>query len=107
MPFTKDINFAEWEEMRDKLTNYLGICECQRKIKSIVDVLVAIYDKGKTEEHDWTAEEYLILALLDAIGLITHGINCEYPIIIHLTDKEDDFWEWINSIKNNPNLQDS
>ena len=107
MAFTKQIDDKEWHKIGDKLTNYLGICGCQRKLKSIVDVLVRIYDKGKTGKHNWTAEEYLILAMLDARNLITHGINCEYPIILHMPRNNDDFWEWINSIKDNPNLDDN
>ena len=102
----KEINHNEWYEISDKLTNYLGICGCQRKIKSIIDVLVRIYDKGQAGKHNWTAEEYLILAMVDSRDLITHGINCEYPIILHMTRDDDDFWEWINSVKDNPNLND-
>ena len=34
---------------------------------------------------------------------ITHGINCEYPTII----KDDDFWQWILEVKDNPNLEDN
>lgn len=107
MAFTKEVNLKEWHEIRDKLTNYLGICKCQRKLKSIINVLVRIYDKGQNGIHDWTAEEYLILAMLDARGLITHGINCEYPIILHMNRNNDDFWEWIKTVKDNPNLDDN
>ena len=34
---------------------------------------------------------------------ITHGINCEYPII----NKDDEFWQWIGEVKDNPNLEDN
>ena len=106
----------EWEEINAKLTSFLGICGCQRKLKSIVDVLVIIYDKGQMGEHNWTPEEYLILAMLDKCNLITHGVNCEYPIIIDMNgstpfgigqEERCDFWEWINIVKNNPNLTDN
>ena len=100
-------NWEDWRRIGTKLTSYLGICPCQRKLKSIIDVLVRIYDKGQIGEHNWTAEEYLILAMLDARDLIAHGTNCEYPIIVHLRQNNDDFWEWINSIKDNPNLIDN
>ena len=98
-----------WHEIRGKLTKHLDICGCQRKLKSIIGVLVGIYDKGQSGGHNWTAEEYLILAMLDAKGLIVHGINCEYPIITHpLSGSDvDDFWRWINSVKDSPNLSDN
>lgn len=95
-------DLKKWHEMGNKLTNYLCICHCQRKLKSIVDVLVKIYDKSKTEKPEWTSEEYLIISLLDSIGLITHGVNIEYPIII-----DNEFWQWINSIKDDENLEDN
>jgi hypothetical protein len=107
MAFTKQVDDKEWDKISYKLTNYLGICGCQRKLKSIIDVLVRIYDKGQAGEHNWTPEEYLILAMLDSRGLITHGVNCEYPIILHMTRNDDDFWEWVNSVKDNPNLDDN
>lgn len=117
MGFNREIDTKEWHKIGDKLTAYLGICGCQRKLKSIIDVLVRIYDKGQTGEHNWTAEEYLILAMLDARKLITHGVNCEYPIISPTMTRDEvlifnnlytvDFWEWINSVKDNPNLEDN
>lgn len=106
MPHRNQKDHEEWSQIRDKLTSYLGICGCQRKIKSIIDVLARIHEKGQTGEHNWTAEEYLILAMLDSKNLIMHGINCEYPILIHRTNG-DDFWEWICSVKDNPNLYDN
>lgn len=42
MAFTKQIDDKEWHKIGDKLTTYLGICGCQRKLKSIIDVLVTI-----------------------------------------------------------------
>lgn len=102
-------NTEEWHKIGNKLCNFLGICSCQRKLKSIVDVLVRIHEKGtRTDEtvHNYTAEEYLILALLDDKNLITHGVNCEYPIILHIT-KEEDFWEWVLKIKDSPYLEDN
>lgn len=95
-------NIKKWHEIGNKLTHYLGICSCQRKLKSIVDVLVTIYNKSKTNESEWTSEEYLIIALLDSKNLITHGVNIEYPIIV-----DNEFWQWINSVKNDVNLEDN
>lgn len=94
-----------WHEIGDKLTKYLNICSCQRKIKSIVTVLLNIYNKIELGHFDFTPEEYLIVALLDAKGYITHGINIEYPMIVSVT--EDSFWLWLQEIKDNPNLVDN
>ena len=104
MSSKKEINYEEWHKIGNKLCTYLRICKCQRKLKSIVDILIKIYEKGKNNERSWTSEEYLILAFLDSINLITHGTNCEYPIMI---STNSDFWEWLYSIKDNPNLCDN
>ena len=107
-----ELDIAIWHEIGDKLTTYLVICSCQRKLKSIVSVLVRIYDKilaassaDKSVVIEWTPEEYLIIALLDTVpgNLLSHGINIEYPILC----KEHAFWEWIMEIKDNPNLVDN
>lgn len=70
-------------------------------------MLVRIYEKGKADKQNWTSEEYLILAMLESKDLITHGINCEHPIMLHTRKSGDDFWEWICSIKDNSNLIDN
>jgi hypothetical protein len=101
------VNYEEWRFIGAKLTDYLRICSCQRKLKSIVDVLVRIYEKRNDDEPAWTDEEYLILALLDSIGLVTHGSNIEYPIILDMTRRGDDFWEWIMKVKDDPNLENN
>lgn len=99
-------NTDEWHKIGNKLCDFLGICHCQRKLKSIVNVLVSIHNKEKT--RDFTGEEYLILALLDSKNLITHGVNCEYPIILHMhKSDQEDFWAWILKIKDSPYLEDN
>lgn len=102
-------NYDEWKKIQRRLCYYLQICSCQRKVKSLVDVLVRIWDNGHYREEDgcsprrpWTDYEYLILAQLDQLQLITHGINCEYPIIT-----TNEFWEWLLSIKDSPFLEDN
>jgi len=100
-------NTDEWHKIGDKLCAFLKICACQRKLKSIVEVLVRIKEKGEKGDHGWTAEEYLILAMLDSRDLITHGINCEYPIILHMNGQQEDFWEWLEKIKDSPYLEDN
>lgn len=109
-------NIHEWHKIGDKLCGYLMICSCQRKLKSIVGVLVRIWEKGHTskdngytplrdsqpETHGFTPEEFLMCAWLDRVGLITHGVNCEYPII-----HNNEFWDWLLSIKDSPYLQDN
>jgi hypothetical protein len=99
-----------WKEINFLLTQSLGICGCQRKFKSIVQVLVAIWENGyRDEEHPerymarpWEPAEWLVLAMLDSRDLIEHGINCEYPIII-----PNEFWDWVLAVKDNPNLVDN
>lgn len=98
------VDTNEWHKIGDKLTSYLNICKCQRKLKSIVNILCSIYNKidGDNKE-DLTEEEHLICALLDKnTHLITHGTNIEYPIIFNRIE-----WEWILSIKNDINLEDN
>lgn len=94
----------EWHKIGDKLTSDLGICGCQRKLKSIVEVLNNILDKFENNNTSYTGEEYLILALLDTnTNLIYHGTNCEYPII----DNTIDFWKWIREVRNSEFLEDN
>lgn len=101
-----DIN--EWHKIGYKLTKYLKICSCQRKLKSIVDNLVSIYEKcvgayEGTHERNFTGAEWALIAMLENYDYITHGINCEYPIII----KDHEFWKWLLEIKDSPYLQDN
>lgn len=99
-----EINDIEWNKIRVDLTNYFGICSCQRKLKTIVDNLVSIKEKCLNRNYDFTGAEWLVLALMDrnSIGIM-HGVNCEYPII----NEDDSFWIWIDEIKNNKNLVDN
>lgn len=83
----------EQKVIEQKLSRWLGICHCQRKIKSIVTVLSNIKYKIENKEKSWTGEEYLIVALLDSNGLITHGVNIEYPILA-----KEDFWLFIDEL---------
>lgn len=105
----KEININEWHKIGDTLTSYFGICNCQRKLKSIIDNLYSIYEKCNgahegTHERNFTGAEWLVIAMLDKnSNSVTHGTNCEYPII----NKEDEFWKWIIETKDNPNLEDN
>ncbi len=101
-------NTEEWHKIGNKLTSWFGICSCQRKLKSIINNLYSIYEKCNgayegTHDRDFTGAEWLLIALLDKAGAITHGINCEYPII----NKELEFWKWIIEIKDSPYLEDN
>jgi hypothetical protein len=97
-------NDAEWFEIRERLTSYFGICQCQRKLKSIVENLVSIKEKCVDKNYDFTGAEWLVIAMMDKhSNAIMHGVNCEYPII----DKDDPFWLWIDKIKDSPNLSDN
>jgi hypothetical protein len=102
-------NIEEWYKIGNTLCDYFGICRCQRKLKTIVDNLVSIYEKSigafeGTHERDFTGAEWLLLAILNSKSTaVMHGINCEYPII----NKEDDFWKWILEIKDSPYLEDN
>lgn len=100
---TIPFDMKQWDEIREKLTSYFGVCPCQRKIKSIIDNLVSIKEKCLANNFDFTGAEWLLLALMDKYSnTIMHGINCEYPII----NENDEFWVWIDEVKNNPNLID-
>ncbi len=109
MGFNREIDTKEWHKIGNKLTMYFGICSCQRKIKSIIDNLYSIYEKCNDATENGTklnfsGAEWLIIAMMDrSSDAITHGINCEYPTII----KDDDFWQWILEVKDNPNLEDN
>jgi len=101
-------NIEEWHEIGDKLTGYFNICSCQRKIKTIVDNLLSIKQKCNDAfengtERNFTGAEWLLIAIIDKNSdAISHGINCEYPIIIN----DDPLWLWLEEIKDNPNLVD-
>lgn len=93
----------EEKKLGYKLTKYMGICACQRKLKSFVSILNEIHTK--IVNKDWkslTPHEHVICALLDSKGLLTHGVNMEYPLL----DKKE-FWEWVVSIKDSPHLEDN
>ncbi len=91
-----------WKSIRKTLTDYLQICGCQRKLKSIISVLSNIHYKINNENKGFTDEEFLICALLHRANLLTHGINCEYPII-----KNEEFWDWVLRTKDNANLENN
>ena len=99
----KDVD--EWHKIGNKLTKELHICGCQRKLKSIIEVLNNIRDKHENGNDSYTGEEYLILALIDANTnkIITHGTNCEWPILTDL----DGFWKWIREVRDSPYLEDN
>lgn len=96
-----------WHEIGNRLTGYLGICGCQRKLKSIASELMDIYQKinryhNEGEPMNFTGAQYLLTAMLERQGLICHGVNCEYPIITNT-----EFWNWIIEIQNNSALEDN
>ncbi len=98
----------EWHKIGDKLTDIFKICPCQRKLKSIIDNLYYIYQKcidayKLDTPRDFTGAEWLLIALLDRNGIILHGTNCEYPIII----EDHPFWIWILEVKESPYLSDN
>lgn len=97
-------NLKEWHKIGYKLCGYLKICSCQRKLKSFVTILANIYSKKEylRTGEEFTGEEYMILAMLDSLNLIVHGTNCEYPIIL-----ENEFWDFINEVKDSPYLEDN
>lgn len=97
------IDMDAWHQMNKYLTTTLGICDCQKRIMSIVKSLAAIKGKILRRELKFSANEVLIVAFLDAKGLLTHGTNIEYPIL----DESNEFWVWIDKIKNDPNLEDN
>mgnify|MGYP001573488685 CR=1 FL=1 len=52
----------------------------------------------------FTGAEWLLIALMDKNSTaITHGINCEYPILYD----DDPFWIWMLEAHDNPNLEDN
>lgn len=52
MAFTKEIDDKEWHKIGDKLTDYFGICGCQRKLKTIVDNFVLhLYETSFRERN--------------------------------------------------------
>ena len=101
--------FDSWNDIQKQLVGYFGICGCQRKVKSIIDNLYSIYIKidnhwENGDDYNFTGAEWLLIALLqNGSPWITHGINCEYPIL----RKDDPFWEWVLRVKDNPNLIDN
>jgi len=103
------VDNKEWHKIGNILTYYFGICRCQRKLKSIVDDLVRIKQKcidanDLGTPRDFTGAEWLLIAIIESKSdAITHGTNCEYPIIM----REDPFWKWLDKVKNNPNLEDN
>lgn len=107
--YMKDKELEEWHKIGNQLTSYFHICSCQRKLKSIIDNLYSIYEKCNgayegTHERDFTGAEWLLLAILENKSTaVSHGVNCEYPII----NKEDPFWMWIVEIKDSPYLSDN
>jgi len=97
-------NTEEWHKIGDRLTSYFAICSCQRKLKSIIDNLYSIYIKIENQDYNFTGAEWLLIAFLDATtNSITHGINCEYPIIRN----NDPLWKWIIEVKDSPYLEDN
>lgn len=101
-------NLDEWSKIQYTLCNYFQICDCQRKLKTIIDNLVSIHDKclgafEGTHDRDFTGAEWLIIAILDRNSkAISHGINCEYPMV----NKDDDLWKWVMEVKDSPYLED-
>ncbi len=103
-------NIEEWHRIGNKLTKYLKICSCQRKLRSIIDNLWEMHEKNRAAyetggDRQFTGAEWLVWAMIDAntAGIVDHGINCEYPI----TYSESEFWEWIKEVKDSPYLQDN
>lgn len=100
--------YEESDYIAKQLTSYFGICDCQRKIKSIVDALYSIYKKiheyyENGGEPQLNGAEWLIVALMDAQSdAIDHGINCVHPII----NERAKIWQWILKVKDNPELKD-
>lgn len=101
---TREEELKEWHKIGDKLTKYFNICSCQRKLKTIVDNLVSIYEKCLIRDYNFTGAEWLLIAMLDSFSsAICHETNCEYPIIM----KDDEFWKWIMEVKDSPYLKDN
>lgn len=109
MSFKKEVDLKEWHKIGDHLCAIFRICSCQRKLKTIVDNLYSIYTKLETFQNDrvpldFTGAEWLLVAMIDKnTEAITHGTNCEYPIL----NKDNELWKWVIEVKNNPNLEDN
>lgn len=98
------VDIKEWHKIGNALTGYFGICNCQRKLKTIVDSLYDIYLKLEKRDFNFTGAEWILIAIMDrSSNAITHGVNCEYPILM----KDDEFWKWLLEVRNNPNLEDN
>lgn len=105
------VDNEEWHKIGNKLAGFFGICNCQRKHKTIVDALVSIYENLKLDrekQRPFTGVELLIIAIIDrwpggVTAPICHGTNIEYPILV----KEHEFWKWLLEVKDNPNLEDN
>lgn len=109
MPFKREIDDKEWHKISNELAKIFSICSCQRKLKTIVDNLHEIYTKLVDYQDNgtplsFTGAEWLLVAMIDQnTDAITHGTNCEYPIIM----RDTALWKWIVAAKNNPNLEDN
>lgn len=67
-----------------------GICTCNlRFAKGIRKELIYIRNQCKSKQWEFTDSQRLTIALLDVAGALTHGVNIEYPILLH----EEDFWD--------------
>lgn len=100
----EQIEYEEWKKIQKIITGTFRICECQRKIKTIVDNLYQVYLKLDDRDFSFTGTEWLLIAMMDqSSDMITHGINCEYPIL----NKDDPFWLWLLEIKDSPYLKDN
>ena len=101
----QEIADKEWHKIQDVIVGTFRLCECQRKIKSIVDDLYQIYQKLDVGDFDhFTGAEYLLIGMMDkSSDLVTHGINIEYPIL----NRDAEFWKWIIEVKDSPYLIDN
>ncbi len=101
----QEIEDKEWHRIQEVIVGTFRLCECQRKIKSIVDALYSIYvnlDKGMP--YQFTGAEWLLIGMMDkSSDMVTHGINMEYPIL----NRDHEFWKWIIEIKDSPYLKDN
>ena len=91
-------NYDSFEEVRIKLSVYLNICPCQRKLRSIVDQLYNI-KRNIYRLNPINSEDVLLCAILDKLNILEHGINCEYPILTNM-----EFWKFIDKCYSNPNV---
>lgn len=98
----------KWDSIGEELTEILGICSCQSKLKSIVVDLAKIRKKCIDAieigtPRDFTGAEWLLIALMDENDLgFLHGINCRYPLI----NEGHELWTFIDSIINDEALID-